>query len=655
MTTVFKLADEPPRSEVGGKFYNLARASRQFLVPRSICLGVDAFEGALRTVQPSVNRVFEDLNATIGCCIPDSMGKLADVLKELRVTPELRAQLKAALRSEWGEFEEQRFAVRSSAVNEDSSTHCFAGVYHTSLSVSGMDAIVGAIEDCWKSYYSYAAVVARLRIGNCAAEGQMAVIVQTMIDAKFSGVALSEVNGGQDTVVEYVAGRGDRLVSGVCTPSRTSKRDDRLNQRPEQEMLGRVFAATDELRDFFGWPIDLEWAWDGTRLFVLQARPVTASCRKSGPFYCVASLYGDASLPSEIELGACTDVYKTYATKRGPAYRLALSSGVQTGAAHILSYNGEGFWKHRDRFEQLLASSAAPRVVVDLGTDLRQLILDKSQLFSSLCEIHSLEPSGSLPHTIILRDFVEGQYGFVSQLLEDGRLLIEYSREGLLSLNRGLGVSHRLLVEHGQVNAWQQSPGMEGDPELKISGPALRTVFDFTTAIQELIPGVQLEWVLEQSTPYFVDFSSVASQPMITEASSTLCISPGVARGPVLSLDHYHDLLEQLSIGPAVSIGHGSTALTHRGLQAIASDIARCSSPPIICVARPYAILSVFFEAVAGFVFAEGSLLCHLALMLREGGIPAAVGAGVDCFPNNELLLMDGAVSVITPTEDVHT
>ncbi|MFE2910772.1 PEP-utilizing enzyme [Kitasatospora indigofera] len=46
---------------------------------------------------------------------------------------------------------------------------------------------------------------------------------------------------------------------------------------------------------------------------------------------------------------------------------------------------------------------------------------------------------------------------------------------------------------------------------------------------------------------------------------------------------------------------------------------------PVVYARRPYAILSVLLDDVAGMVFEGGSRLCHLAILLREAGIPAAV------------------------------
>jgi phosphoenolpyruvate-protein kinase (PTS system EI component) len=55
-------------------------------------------------------------------------------------------------------------------------------------------------------------------------------------------------------------------------------------------------------------------------------------------------------------------------------------------------------------------------------------------------------------------------------------------------------------------------------------------------------------------------------------------------------------------------------------------------------------VLSVLIGHVAGFVFEQGSTLSHLAILLREAGIPAVAAAGIRTA--GEVVISDGTVSV---------
>jgi len=87
--------------------------------------------------------------------------------------------------------------------------------------------------------------------------------------------------------------------------------------------------------------------------------------------------------------------------------------------------------------------------------------------------------------------------------------------------------------------------------------------------------------------------------------------------------------------------------MEHQELLALVNTVAACPQKPIIFVRRPYAILSVFFEHVAGFVFSEGSLLCHLAILLRESSIPALICPQKELHNGDEIMITDGYLALL--------
>lgn len=172
------------------------------------------------------------------------------------------------------------FAVRSSARAEDGADHSHAGQFDTVLNVPAAD-VPDAARKVWQSGFSDTVATYRAVKSGGHAEGP-AVIVQTMVDALCAGVAFSAdpVTGQRGVVViSAIAGLGERLVSGE---------EDGEDWRVAATAIGpaapNVLTAAQaaEIADLarraeaaFGAPQDIEWAYDGQGLHILQSRPIT--------------------------------------------------------------------------------------------------------------------------------------------------------------------------------------------------------------------------------------------------------------------------------------------------------------------------------------------------------------------------------------------
>jgi phosphoenolpyruvate synthase/pyruvate phosphate dikinase len=81
-------------------------------------------------------------------------------------------------------------AVRSSATGEDGRDASFAGTNQTLTNVTGEDALVDAVKQCWASLFSPRVITYRASRG-FTADPAMAVVVQQMIASEQSGVAFT--------------------------------------------------------------------------------------------------------------------------------------------------------------------------------------------------------------------------------------------------------------------------------------------------------------------------------------------------------------------------------------------------------------------------------------------------------------------------------
>ena len=114
-----------------------------------------------------------------------------------------------------------------------------------------------------------------------------AVLVQRMIAAEISGIAFSSdpVTGDRhQCVVSATTGYGDRLVGGqvqgdvyrVFSDGQIqSQSDTDLPAALSEDQVKRVARLARRLETFFGQPQDIEWAFAGGQLYLLQSRPIT--------------------------------------------------------------------------------------------------------------------------------------------------------------------------------------------------------------------------------------------------------------------------------------------------------------------------------------------------------------------------------------------
>ena len=207
-------------------------------------------------------------------------------------------------------------AVRSSAVGEDSETASFAGQHLTCLNVRpSPPALADAVRAIWQSARAEAALAYRRRLG-LSSEPQIGVVVQELIVADCAGVLFTRnpFDGADEIVIEASWGLGESIVAGLVTPDRFRlSREGRVLERtpgtkdievrvlPEggtreaevpAELVRALCLGDKQLRELhalamrcekaFGGAQDLEWAFAGGTLYLLQRRAVTSAMKKGG-------------------------------------------------------------------------------------------------------------------------------------------------------------------------------------------------------------------------------------------------------------------------------------------------------------------------------------------------------------------------------------
>lgn len=359
---------------VGGKGAGLGELSKAglpvppgFVVPAAVYLRVLDEKGLRSHVLDVARRVIASDPQNIALD-PRNIADLQTVSSELRSLVsgiEVPLWLRTEIEAAYAELAERSgiaspyVAVRSSAPGEDTAATSFAGMHQTFTNVRGNADLVGRIRDCWASAYGARALDYR-RSQRLSDEPAIAVVVQLMVESERAGIAFSvdPLNGDRSrSIVEAAFGQGEIVVSGQVKPDtytldkagprivdvRIGEKSHKIVRGPDghdhlyelaaadaaqrvltdDEVLevGRMVAAVEE---HYGVPMDIEWAYAAGRLWLLQARPVTALAPSPGAKPEPGAIHAPAAGGSVILQG------------------LGVSPGVATGPVRVLQSPSEG-------------------------------------------------------------------------------------------------------------------------------------------------------------------------------------------------------------------------------------------------------------------------------------------------------------------------
>lgn len=180
------------------------------------------------------------------------------------------------------------FAVRSSATEEDGAAQSHAGQFLSVLDVTAADIVYAANRVAASGQAEHIADYRKSH--NLSGEGVTpAVLIQRMVKARCAGVAFTAdpVSGRRDRIiVSAIAGLADKLVSGEEN-GETTILNFNTGAVIETEK-GGVLSKNDlvqlhelckRVAQSFGSPQDIEWAFEGNELFIVQSRPITTALR----------------------------------------------------------------------------------------------------------------------------------------------------------------------------------------------------------------------------------------------------------------------------------------------------------------------------------------------------------------------------------------
>jgi pyruvate,water dikinase len=181
-----------------------------------------------------------------------------------------------------------RIIVRSSAAGEDGDFSSAAGQYQTIGPVLTEAELLDGINCCRQSYWTSEAVAYRRQ--RQLPDTQMAVLIQPYIEGKIAGVMFSRnpLDGGSQIIIEALPAGAESVVGGQVTPvhlevdfSQPETLEQNLSALEfssiiDQRTIAELVKQAQAIEAFFhGIPQDIEWSWDGEKVWILQSRPIT--------------------------------------------------------------------------------------------------------------------------------------------------------------------------------------------------------------------------------------------------------------------------------------------------------------------------------------------------------------------------------------------
>ena len=181
---------------------------------------------------------------------------------------------------DFSHFEAELFAVRSNDAHEDGGKFSYAGQFLTVLNVTkeNVKKAVLAVADSYKiRYYEKS-------LGIKSENNNSSVIIQEMVKASYSGVIFTSNPKGilNDMVIvvgkglgENVVGDKEETVTYHCYREGASYKEGNDILFPEHfvkelERLGK------RIEKLFNKPMDIEFAIEGEKIYILQARQITS-------------------------------------------------------------------------------------------------------------------------------------------------------------------------------------------------------------------------------------------------------------------------------------------------------------------------------------------------------------------------------------------
>ena len=298
----------------GGKAANLGELSQASLnVPPGFCVGSNALFYLLNNkgLGDKISSIAQSFNYEEFEDIEEKTANIRDMIENTPFPDDLTAEIRSALK-DLTRDNETFVAVRSSVSVKDSKVSSFPGMMDTYHYLKDEEDVINHIKKCFASLWTSRAVHARHHKGIPHECGLIAPIVQKMVFSEVAGILFTAnpISGSRDEmVIESNWGLGESVVSGksmndffILNKADLQIKDKRVSKKTvmctfdDESGCGRKECQVDDkmmnectledsqlmelgqkglhIEGVFGFPQDIEWAYQNGELFILQSRNI---------------------------------------------------------------------------------------------------------------------------------------------------------------------------------------------------------------------------------------------------------------------------------------------------------------------------------------------------------------------------------------------
>ena len=310
----FKKLNKGDAGLAGGKGASLGEMTNAGIpVPPGFVVLSESFEQFIRETD-----LIQEIDAILGKVNHKEIHTVeaaSEKIRELILNVEMPKDISDEINKSFRELNTKYVAVRSSATAEDGKDHAWAGQLESYLNTTE-DQVLTKVKLCWSSLFTPRAIFYRFEKGLHTTKISVAVVVQKMVESEFSGIAFSVHPVTEDynqLIIEAGFGLGEAIVSGSVTPdayvvekqprnildinvstqerglyrSENSSAEHSNNEwREISEPKASSQVLTSEqilelseiiigIENHYGFPCDIEWAYESGKFYIVQSRPIT--------------------------------------------------------------------------------------------------------------------------------------------------------------------------------------------------------------------------------------------------------------------------------------------------------------------------------------------------------------------------------------------
>ena len=297
----------------GGKGANLGElVGAGFNVPPGFVLTTVAYDYFVQSndIEKRMGEILEGVDANSESSLQSASVRIRGLFEQMPIPQDLAEQIRSEWQKMWKGRKSGFVAVRSSATAEDLPTASFAGQQDTYLNVGDEEDLLDKTRKCWSSLFTPRAISYRVTKGFEHSKVKLAVVVQKMVASDTSGIMFTVDPNSEmpHIIIEAGYGLGEAIVGGKVTPDTyvvdkfhnkiinkkiskqtwkytRGKTGDTVKENiPEsiqsaQKMTDEQIIALgkigNDIEVHYAKPMDIEWAVEEGRIYVVQARPVT--------------------------------------------------------------------------------------------------------------------------------------------------------------------------------------------------------------------------------------------------------------------------------------------------------------------------------------------------------------------------------------------